>query len=165
VAADADTPATTGWRRRRTFSASAWTRASPEAVWPLVAEAGRWVEWSFITRASLLRPGDPAPDGVGALRRFAVGPGGSVEEVVVWDPPRHLGYEARRGLPVRLYRADVHLEPEHGGTRVTWRGAVIPRLPGTGAALRAGLGRMVAGFARGLCRYADRTTGADSPAG
>ena len=165
MAADADTPTTTGWRRRRAFSASAWTRASPDIVWPLVAEVGRWVDWSFITRASLLREGDPPPDGVGALRRFAVGPRGSVEEVVAFDPPRHLGYEARRGLPVRLYRADVYLDPERDGTRVTWRCAVIPLVPGTGAALRVGLGRMVAGFARGLCLYADRTAGADPPAG
>ena len=147
-------------RAPRTFEASSWTTASVDAVWPLVAEAHRWKEWSWMTHASLVRPGDPAPDGVGALRRFGVGPGASIEEVVAWDPPQHLGYEARRGLPVRLYRADVHLDPERGGTRVTWRCALVPLVPGTGVALSAVVRRMVAGFARRVCRYAD--AGADT---
>ncbi len=115
-----------------------------------------------MTRTYLLREGDPPPDGVGALRRFAVGPGGSKEEVVVWDPPRHLGYVAVHGLPVRHYRADVHLDDDGTGTIVTWRCSVEPLVPGTGAALRFGLQRMVQGFARRVCRYADRMAG-DEP--
>ena len=112
-------------------------------------------------RGSRLREGDPPPDGVGTLRRFAVGPGGSQEEVVAFEPPRHLGYVAVRGLPVRHYRADVHLDDVPGadgatGTRVTWRCEVEPKVPGTGPLLRAVLRRMVAGFARRVCRYADR---------
>jgi hypothetical protein len=59
---------------------------------------------------------------------------------------------------VRLYRADVHLDPERGGTRVTWRCALVPVVPGTGVLLGAVLGRMVAGFARRVCRYADGLT-------
>ena len=152
-------------RRRRQFTASAWSSAPVQSVWPLVAHAARWTDWSWMTHASLLREGDPAPDGVGALRRFAVGPGASHEEVVVWDPPHHLGYEARRGLPVRRYRADVLLEPERGGTRVTWHGEIDPLVPGTGVVLRAVLGRMVAGFARRLCRYADGTPSPDTAPG
>jgi len=110
-----------------------------------------------MTRTYLLREGDPPPDGVGALRRFAFGPGGSQEEVVVWDPPRHLGYVAVRGLPARHYRADVHLDDDPSGTIVTWRCSVEPLVPGTGAILRFVLRRMVRGFARRLCRYADRS--------
>ena len=110
-----------------------------------------------MTRTYLLREGDPAPDGVGALRRFGLGPGGSQEEVVAWDPPRHLGYVARRGLPVRSYRADVYLADDGTGTVVTWRCSVEPLIPGTGAALRFVLQRMVRGFADRVCRYAEQT--------
>lgn len=109
-----------------------------------------------MTRTDLLRPGDPAPDGVGALRRFAFGPGGSKEEVVAWNPPRHLGYVVVRGLPVRHYRADVHLDDDGSGTVVTWRCSVEPLIPGTGGALRFVLQRMVRGFATRVCRYADK---------
>ena len=142
--------------RRYEFEASARSRAPAETVWPLVGDATRWKEWAWMTRTYLLREGDPPPDGVGALRRFALGPGGSREEVVAWDPPRHLGYVAVRGLPVRHYRADVHLDDDAAGTVVTWRCSVEPLIPGTGAALRVVLRRMVRGFAVRVCRYADR---------
>ncbi|HUY23117.1 MAG TPA: SRPBCC family protein [Acidimicrobiales bacterium] len=142
--------------RRYEFEASARTSAPVDVVWPLVGEVARWKEWAWMTRTSLLREGDPPPDGVGALRRFAVGPGGSQEEVVAWDPPRHLGYVAVRGLPVRYYRADVHLDDDGGGTLVTWRCELEPLVPGTGPALRFALRRMVRGFAVRVCRYAER---------
>ena len=141
---------------RYEFEASARSSAPVGDVWPLVAEAERWKDWSWLTRTYLLREGDPPPDGVGALRRFALGPGGSQEEVVAWDPPRHLAYVAVRGLPVRYYRADVHLDADGEGTRVTWRCEVEATVPGTGLALRVALRRMVRGFAVRVCRYADR---------
>lgn len=108
-----------------------------------------------MTRTELVREGDPAPDGVGALRRFAFGPGASEEEVVTWEPPRHLGYIVVRGLPVRSYRADVHLDEDGAGTVVTWRCSVEALVPGTGAALAFGLRRIIGGFATRLCRHAD----------
>ncbi|HVA02945.1 MAG TPA: SRPBCC family protein [Acidimicrobiales bacterium] len=142
--------------RRYEFEGSARSTASAQMIWPLVGDVSRWKEWTLMTRSYLLREGDPAPDGMGALRRFAVGPGGSTEEVVVWDPPHHLGYVAVKGLPVRHYRADVHLDEDGTGTVVTWRCSVEPLIPGTGAMLRLGLRTMVRSFARGLCRYADQ---------
>jgi len=108
-----------------------------------------------MTRTYLLRPGAPDPDGVGALRRLAVGPGGSEEEVVAWDPPHHLGYRVLKGLPVRHYRADVDLVDDGEGTVVTWRGSFDAVVPGTGAALRTVLRRMTGGFARRVSRYAE----------
>jgi hypothetical protein len=144
--------------RRYDFEASARSGASADAIWPLVGEAARWKEWSWLTRTGLVREGEPPPDGVGAVRRFAFGPGASQEEVVVWDPPRHLGYVVVKGLPVRSYRADVHLEDDGSGTVVTWRCSVEALVPGTGAALRFALGRMVRRFAVQVCRYADRVS-------
>jgi len=146
--------------RRYEFEVSARSAAPVEVVWPLVGEAARWKEWSWMTRTGVVRQGDPPPDGVGALRHFGVGPGGSQEEVVAWEPPRHLAYVAVRGLPVRYYRADVFLEedPREGapGTVVTWRGAVEALVPGTGALMTSALRRMVRGFATRVCAYADR---------
>jgi hypothetical protein len=144
--------------RRYEFEASARSSVRAEVIWPLVGDATRWKQWSWMTRTDLLREGVPPPDGVGALRRFALGPGGSQEEVVAWDPPRHLGYVAVRGLPVRHYRADVHLDDDGSGTTVTWRCSLEPLVPGTGPALAFGLRRMVQGFATRLCRYADQVT-------
>jgi hypothetical protein len=64
--------------------------------------------------------GVPAPDGVGALRRYRRGRRAHTEEVVAFEAPNRLGYEVREGLPVRDYHAEVALEPVGGGTRITW---------------------------------------------
>jgi hypothetical protein len=138
------------------FVVAARSTAPPLSVWPLISEAARWKEWSFLTRAFLLQPGEPAPDGVGALRRFAVGPFGSQEEVVTFEPPTHLGYVARKGLPVLAYRADVVLRADGRGTAITWTGSLEPLVPGTGALVVAFLRTVVRRFAIELVRYADR---------
>ena len=44
--------------------------APVDEVWPLIGEARRWRDWSFLTRTGLEREGEPDPDGVGAVRRF-----------------------------------------------------------------------------------------------
>ena len=130
--------------------------APPAELWPLVAEVERWKQWSFLTRSHLLRPGSPDPDGVGALRRLAVGPFGSIEEVVAFEPPSHFAYVARKGMPVRHYRADVHLEADGDGTLVTWRGVVEPLVPGTGPLALAYARSFVRRFLRSVLAYADR---------
>ena len=133
---------------RRCFRVRSHASAPPEAVWPLIAEAARWQEWSFLARSSLLRPGTPVPDGTGALRRFAVGPFGSREEVVAFSPPTHLGYAVGAGLPVRSYRADIVLRPEGGGTTIVSSVALEPLLPGTGRLLVLFTRQVVASRAR-----------------
>ena len=125
-------------------------------VWPLVAEAERWKEWTFLTRTYLKRAGAPERDGVGALRRFAVGPFGSEEEVVAFEAPRHLGYVAHKGMPARHYRADVVLESDGDGTKVTWKGSLQPLVPGTGPLVAAYARSFVARFARSLVRHTAR---------
>lgn len=149
--ADCRTMSSDDWR----YSLSARSVADREAIWDLVAHASRWRDWSFLTRSFLLESGHPEPDGVGALRRFAVGPFGSSEEVVAFEPPSHLAYEARRGLPVRSYRADVRLSPDGTGTMVSWSGTLEPRAAYTGRLALAFTRSIVEVFLRELVRFAD----------
>ncbi len=133
--------------------------APPETVWPLIAEARRWKEWSFLDHTALERDGSPDPDGVGALRRFTRHGVGSREEVVAWEPPHHLGYTIISGFPARNYRADVLLEATGSGTDISWSVRFDEPLPGTAALVTIVLRRIVNGFAKGVARYAERTTG------
>lgn len=144
-----------GGTGRCSFEVTGTTRAPVDEVWRLLGEARRWRDWSFVTRADLLREGTPAPDGVGALRRFTVLGIGSREEVVAWDPPVHLGYVLRSGFPVRNYRSDVYLAADGTGTAVRWRSTFDPLVPGTGAMTRLALRTMIGRFAHALCRYAE----------
>lgn len=141
---------------RRAFTVRVRSTAPAGTVWPLVAEARRWKEWTFLDRSELERTGAPDPDGVGALRRFTRMGVGSREEVVEWEPPRHLGYTIVTGMPVRNYRADVVLQPEETGTAISWSVAFDERFSGTGALLGMILHGIISRFASGLVRYADR---------
>ena len=141
------------------YRVEARSDAPPEVVWPLLGEARRWCEWSFLTASGLERDGSPDPDGVGAVRRFTRNGVGSREEVVAWDPPHHLAYRILSGFPVRDYRSDVTLEPAGGGTRIEWAGSYDLRWPGTGRLLQAVLPRMMQRFADDLARHADGRSG------
>jgi hypothetical protein len=143
---------------RFTFEVTGHTKAPLEAVWPLVGLAERWKEWAWMTRTFLVEQGRDDPQGVGALRRFAVGPFGSTEEVVAWEPPHHLAYVAHKGLPVRAYRADVRLAEDAAGTTVSWSGSLDPLVPWSGTVVLAYVRGLVSGFTRRLCSYADNRT-------
>jgi len=141
--------------RSLTYRVDARSTASVEQVWPLLGEAARWREWSFLTRSELIREGTPDPDGVGAVRHFTRYGIGSREEVLVWDAPHHLGYRILSGFPVRNYRADVTLEETGTGTRIEWSGSFEPKWPGTARLLGFFLPRMMQRFADGVARYAE----------
>jgi hypothetical protein len=133
--------------------------APVDTVWPLIGEAHRWKEWSFLDRTDLITVGEPLPDGVGAVRRFTSHGIGSREEVVVWDPPHHLGYVILSGFPVRHYRADVVLTPDGSGgsgTLVRWSGTFDELVPGTGRLLEVVLTKLMTRFVIGLTGYADQ---------
>ena len=149
------TPAGASGRGAYVYRVEARTTAPAAVVWPLLGEARRWHEWSFLTASGRERDGAPDPDGVGAVRRFTSHGIGSREEVVAWDPPHRLGYVVLSGFPVRDYRADVTLEPSGAGTRIEWAGSFDPKVPGTGRVLQAVLVRMMQRFADDLARYAD----------
>ena len=139
----------------RSYRVEARSAAPVEEVWPLVGEARRWQEWSFLTHTTLEREGVPEPDGVGAVRRFSRMGIGSREEVLAWDPPHHLAYTIVSGFPVRNYRADLTLEPEGDGTRIRWSGTYDEKWPGSAAAIGALLARMMQKFATDLARHAE----------
>ena len=120
------------------------TTAPPETVWRWLADASSWSTWSKLTDTRLEQVGVPAPDGVGAIRRFARSGGHSLEEVVAFDPPRHFAYRLIRGLPIENYRADVTLEPKGAGTLIRWHSEFDRRYPGTG--------RVMVGFIRLVLR-------------
>jgi Polyketide cyclase / dehydrase and lipid transport len=141
------------------IEATARSSAPVEVVWPLIGEASRWKEWSFLDRSDLLRSGEPAPDGVGAIRRFTRFGVGSQEEVVVWEPPNHLGYVMLTGFPVRNYRADVTCTPDGSGTLIHWSATFDTKIPATGHLMTAVLGRTINRFANGAADYADQLHG------
>jgi hypothetical protein len=147
---------------RQSFSVTRATEAPREAVWALVSNAASWKDWAGVLVSSLEKEGDPSPDGVGAIRKLGPRPFGSREQVVVWEPPYHLGYVILSGIPVRNYRADIILRevPASGSdpaeTTITWSATFDAKLPGTGALLRVVLKAMIGRFAERAVSHAVR---------
>jgi uncharacterized protein YndB with AHSA1/START domain len=145
-----------------TYELTVASRAGPAEVFEVLADATRWREWAgkMITVSEWEREGDPAPGGVGAVRKLGRPPAYALEQIVEYDPPRHLSYTILRGLPVRGYHADIDLLPTPtGGTTIRWSGAFEPKVPGTGALFAATLHRIVHGYAAAASAEAERRAG------
>ncbi len=136
------------------------SRAPRERVWALVADGRTWKDWAGVRQSSLEVEGEGDPNGVGSIRKLGYPPlAGSREQVVVHEPPHHLGYVILSGtLPVKNYRSDVFLEdaPE-GGTLITWKGSFDPLIPGTASVMQRVVAGTIGRFARQAAARAEHT--------
>jgi hypothetical protein len=103
------------------------------------------------------REGDPAPGGVGAIRKLGRWPVFGREQIVVCEPPSYLAYTLLSGNPVRNYRADVALTSDGDGTLIAWSGTFEPLIPGTGRLLVRVYRMLIGSFARRLAAYAEQS--------
>ena len=145
--------------RRRQIEVRTHSRATPEVVFALLADGETWPDWSPIEAFRLERPGDPPPEGVGAIRVFRRGRTTGRDQLVEVVPGRRLGYVSLSGLPVRDYRARVDLQATPEGTGIIWRASFHPTVPGTGRLLERGLRRFLQQCADGLAEHAARPAG------
>jgi hypothetical protein len=111
--------------------------ASTGSVWALVADFPNLADhWSGL-RATRAR--DEQVSGVGARRHVDLKPLGSMDETVTaWEEGRRIDTENQPGLsvPFKSARSALRLEPESGGTSVTFdywyepRGGPVGRVTG-----------------------------------
>jgi hypothetical protein len=142
------------------IQATGTTTASPEDVFRHLAVPEAWSAWGrFPMRARQTRKGDTTAYGVGTVK--AIGP--ASEQTVVYEPSTHFGYIALKGLPLRRYRSDVHLEAGGSGTVIRWEAVFEPLIPGTGALAGFGLRQMIKAFTRWLPAHVENCP-ADCPA-
>ena len=140
--------------RRRHIDVTKHSTATPEAVFALLADGSTWPRWSPIEAFELERPGDPPPEGVGAIRVFRRGRTTGRDQIVELVPGRRLGYVSLSGLPVRDYRANVDLESDGDGARIRWQASFAPKVPGTGWLLERNLRRFLCECAAGVAAHA-----------
>lgn len=130
--------------------------APPETVFEVLTDHRRYAEITRLRKAELEREGEPAPNGVGAIRVLtAVGPP-IREEVVVYERPRRFSYKVLSGLPVRDHLGTVSLEPSDGGTRVTYALKAIPTVPVAGKVVMLLLQRAVRELLDGVVSESER---------
>jgi uncharacterized protein YndB with AHSA1/START domain len=106
--------------KQLSVSAEGETKASPEIVWALVADANCYAQWGPWNDGGYEPPAD-GPSEPGSVQWFRFGRRTkSVEKVLDVDAPHSLAYTILRGIPVKNYRAEVRLTPTSEGTTVHW---------------------------------------------
>jgi uncharacterized protein YndB with AHSA1/START domain len=103
-----------------------------------------------VRRVNLEQEGNPAPNGVGAIRAFPVIGPPVREQVTEYVAPTRFAYRILSGVPVREHTGVVDLSEQGGGTLMSYRVETTPRLPGylgsgLTAFLRFAVGQLVAG--------------------
>jgi uncharacterized protein YndB with AHSA1/START domain len=134
--------------------------AAPEVVFDVLTDHRRYSELTPLRRSVLEREGEPAPNGVGAIRVLsAVGPP-LREEAIAYERPSRFSYKLLSGLPVRDHVGTVLLEPNGAGTRVTYAVRTHPTLPVVGGAVVAVVKLGVTQLLNGISAEAERRTAA-----
>jgi len=141
-----------------TYEVVVRTNAPKEKVFALVADATSWQRWAkpYVMHGEWVQEGDPAPGGVGAIRRLGSKAWGVKEQITEYDPPDYLAYTIVTKTPLREYRAIVSIDKDGDGSRITWAASMEGRFPGAAPVMAFLLGRSIKKMATGLARYAER---------
>jgi uncharacterized protein YndB with AHSA1/START domain len=126
--------------------------APPGTVFEVLTDHRRYTEITPLRKAELEREGEPAPNGVGAIRVLsAVGPP-LREEVLAYEPDRRFSYKLLSGLPLRDHVGTVELTPSGAGTRVVYAVRTTPTVPLAGgavvAAVKVGVRQLLGGIVK-----------------
>lgn len=132
-----------------TFEVNRTTSAPAATLFRLETDGSTWSRWAkpLIVQSSWEKLGDPAPAGVGAVRKVGMWPMLMREKTVVYEPDRRHAYvQIGPPLPAHDYRAELVLTPNAtGGTDLRWTGSFTEGVPGTGP--------MMLVFLRGVVRF------------
>jgi uncharacterized protein YndB with AHSA1/START domain len=104
--------------------------AAPEAVFDRLADHANYERFRGIHASRLLREGEPAPNGVGALREIKVRPLTFHEEITAYERPTRLDYLiVKLNIPFEHHGGSITLTPEGEGTHVDWRSSYTVPTP------------------------------------
>ena len=146
--------------RKFAFEINRTSSAPAATLFRLVADGANWSKWAkpIVVQSSWAREGDPAPGGVGSVRKIGMWPVLVREETVAYEPDRRHAYKLiGPPSPAKDYSSEVVLTPNPaGGTDIRWTGSFVEGVRGTGPAMRAALGGAVRFFAARLVKAAER---------
>jgi hypothetical protein len=146
--------------RTFSFEVTRTSRAPAAMLFRMETDGGHWADWAkpLVVQSSWERQGDPAPGGIGAVRKVGLWPLLVREQTLEYEQDRRHVY----GLiwppsPAKDYRAEViFVTNAAGGTQLRWSGSFIERIPGTGPMMLAALRRAIQFFSSRLVKAAER---------
>jgi uncharacterized protein YndB with AHSA1/START domain len=134
--------------------------APPETVFAVLTDHRKYAELTPLRKSELEREGEPAPDGLGAIRKLtAVGPP-LREEVIAYQPDERFSYKLLSGLPVRDHVGTVKLTAGGSGTEMVYAVRTQPTVPVVGAIVVAVVKQAVKGLVDGVVKESERRAAA-----
>ena len=117
----------------RTVHVTRTIPAPAEDVFDLLTDHAHYDRFRGIRGSELVREGDPAPNGVGALRRIKVPPLSFDEEITAYERPSRLDYLiVKLNVPFEHHGGSITLTPEDGATHVDWQSSFTVPTPVVG---------------------------------
>jgi Polyketide cyclase / dehydrase and lipid transport len=142
------------------FEINRTSRAPAAMLFRLETDGGNWADWGkpLIVQSSWEQQGDPAPGGIGAIRKVGLWPLLMREKTVEYEQDRrHVYTMVGPPSPAKDYRAEATFTPNAaGGTDIRWRGSFTEGVRGTGAIMRAFLRGSLELIATQLVKAAER---------
>ncbi|GAB0101779.1 SRPBCC family protein [Nocardia sp. JMUB6875] len=90
-------------------------------VFDWLTDVANYQRVPLVRRVTLVRPGDTAGNGAGAVRLVVTPLLRLTEEIVEYDPPRLMRYRLLKSVPpLRHQEGHISFEPVAAGTRVRW---------------------------------------------
>jgi uncharacterized protein YndB with AHSA1/START domain len=124
------------------FTFRSLVNAPIDVVFDVLTDHGAYASFTPLRSATLEREGDPAPNGVGAIRVLRIAGPPIREEVTEYVRPNRFVYKMLSGAPTRDYVGTVDLVQEAGGTRVNYHVQTIPTVPRPLAPIVVGVVRL-----------------------
>src|SRR5437764_7461354 len=122
------------------FEINMTSRAPAATLFRLETDGGRWSDWAkpIVVQSGWEQQGDPAPGGIGAIRKVGMWPVLVQEETVEYEQDRRHVYKlVGPASPAKDYFGEVVFTPNaSGGTDIHWSGSFIEGAPGTGRVMR-----------------------------
>jgi uncharacterized protein YndB with AHSA1/START domain len=134
--------------------------APAETVFEVLTDHRRYTELTPLRKAELEREGEPAPNGVGAIRKLTVVGPPMREEVIAFEAPSRFSYTVLSGLPVRDHVGTVELSSEGNGTKMVYAVRTHPTLPVVGFAVVAAVKQAIKGLIDGIASESERRAAA-----
>ena len=125
------------------FTLKALINAPIETVFDVLTDHRGYAGFTPLRSVSLEREGDPAPNGVGAVRVLRLAGPPIREEVTEYARPSRFAYKLLSGAPTRDHVGIVDLVQEAGGTRANYRVETFPTVPSFLAPVAVGVSRIV----------------------
>ena len=136
--------------------------APPEVVFDVLTDHRGYAEITRVRRAELEREGEPAPNGVGAIRALHVLGPPMREEVVAYERPSRFSYTVLSGLPVRNHVGTAQLSAQGEGTRIVYAVRSNPTVPLAGGVVMAAIKRAIGELLDGVASEAQKRVPAGS---